>query len=55
MPSMAATTSEPATRLSKLVEVDVKAGAELLIAPYRAELSKSPNLLYAQDTFADRY
>ena len=43
-PSMAATAFESATRLSKLVEVDVK----LLIAPYKAELPRSRNLLYAQ-------
>lgn len=43
-PSMAATALESATRLSKLVEVDVK----LLIAPYKAELPRSRNLLYAQ-------
>ena len=45
MPSMAATASELVTRYSKLVEVDVEADAEPLIAPYRAELSGTPNLL----------
>ena len=45
---MAATALEPAPRYSKHVEVDVKADAELLVAPYRAELSGTPDLLYAQ-------
>jgi hypothetical protein len=47
-PSTAATALEPKTRCSKLLEVDVKEDAELLIAPYKAEPSRISNLLYVQ-------
>ena len=42
MPSMVATALEASTHFSKLVGDDVKANAEPLITPYRAELSRSP-------------
>jgi hypothetical protein len=47
-PSTAATALESTNRCSKLVEVSVKADAELLITPYKAELSETPNLLCVQ-------
>lgn len=46
-PSTAATALELVTRCSKLVQFDVKADVELVIAPYRAELLRTPNLLRA--------
>jgi hypothetical protein len=39
---------EPVPRCSKLAGVDVKADAELVIAPYKAELSKISMIPYVQ-------